>query len=382
MLEPGDATATVTVVRDPAELERERAAWAGLAGRALEANVFYEPEMLLPALRHLEPVPGWRVLLIRSEGQLIGLVPLQRHVIGRLRTGLALELLRYRHSYLHVPLIDRSMPEAAIDAWLAWCTRTLGPALVVGRRLTLDGPVGRLLRERAEAHGLPVRASRRYERPALVPIADADRLLGRALDGDRRRELRRQGRRLDAEGRVELRWVAADAPADEWIEAFLALEARGWKGRNGSAIASRADQVPFFRTAIRDLHQQGRAMLGGLRLDGRWVAMNCSLRGRAADAGAFAFKTAYDEELSRFAPGLQLEVEYIRRLCGASDRLPWLDSCCGPDNAAIARLWPDRRRVGDLTIAAPGPRGRAALWMFERAQAWRATERHLAKTAN
>jgi CelD/BcsL family acetyltransferase involved in cellulose biosynthesis len=219
----------------------------------------------------------------------------------------------------------------------------------------------------------------------LIPSGDADRLLGSALGGDRRRELRRQGRRLDGEGRVELRWVAAHAPADSWIEGFLALEAQGWKGQNRSAIASRPSQVPFFRSAIGDLHAGGRAMLGGLTLDGRWVAMNCSLRGAAADAGAFAFKTAYDEGLSRFAPGLLLEVEFIRRLCEAPERLPWLDSCCGPDNAAVARLWPDRRLVGDLAIAAPGLKGSAAMWAFQRTQAWRRhadPDRHPAKTAD
>jgi CelD/BcsL family acetyltransferase involved in cellulose biosynthesis len=367
----GLAPVTVSVVRDLAALERERAAWAELAGRAIEANVFYEPDMLLPALRHLRPPPGWRVLLIRLQGRLIGVVPLQRYALGHWRTGLALELLRHRHSYLHLPLIDRSTPDLAIDAWLDWCARALGPTLTVGRRLTLDGPLGRLLRQRAEVRGFHVTESRPYARPALIPTDDADRLLGRALDGDRRRELRRQARRLDGEGRAEFRWVRPGEPAETWIDGFLTLEAQGWKGQNRSAIASRPGQRPFFHAAITSLHASGRAMLGGLTLNGRWIAMNCSLRGAAADAGAFAFKTAYDEALSRLAPGLLLEAEFIRRLCATPDRLPWLDSCCGPDNAAIARLWPERRLIGDLTLAAPGPRGSAALWALERAQAWR-----------
>ena len=57
-----------------AALERHRQEWSELAGRAIEANVFYEPEMLLPALRDLQPSPGWLVLLIHQGGRLIGLV--------------------------------------------------------------------------------------------------------------------------------------------------------------------------------------------------------------------------------------------------------------------------------------------------------------------
>ncbi len=368
-----------------ATLERHRGEWAELATRALEANVFYEPELLLPALRDLGPPPGWQVLLIRQAGRLIGLVPLQRQALGPIRTGLMLELLRYRHSFLHVPLIDAAAAATAVDAWLGWCARVTGPAVVLCRRLTLNGPVGRLLKERAFLRGMPARESRHYDRPALVPQGDVESYLSRALGGDRRRELRRQRRLLEAQGRVECQWVASGHSPQEWIEGFLALEAKGWKGHNHSAIASRAEHVPFFRSAVEELHARGRALLGGLTLDGRWIAMNCSFRAAAPDGGAFAFKTTFDEDLRRLAPGLLLEIEFLRRLFEQSEAIPWLDSCCGPDNTAIARLWADRRLVGDLILASPGPKGSAGMWALERGSSWRARQHgpddHDGKTA-
>jgi CelD/BcsL family acetyltransferase involved in cellulose biosynthesis len=369
---PTTAAVTVTAVGDLATLACHHEEWSELAGRALEPNVFYEPDMLLPALRDLAPAPGWRVLLIRQEGRLIGLVPLQRYALGRISTGLMLELLRYRHSFLHVPLIDADAATAALDGLLAWFARSGGPALLLCRRLTVAGPFCRLLRERATGQGMPVRESRLYSRPALIPAGDAEAYLGRALGGDRRRELRRQRRLLEALGQVESHWVAPGQSPAAWLDGFLALEAQGWKGDNRSAIASRAQQVPFFRGAVAALHARSRALLGGLTLDGRWIAMNCSLRAAGAHGGAFAFKTTYDESLRRFAPGLLMEVEFIRRMFADSGGVPWLDSCCGPDNAVIARLWSDRRPIGDLTLAAAGAKGRAGLWAQERALAWRA----------
>ena len=362
---PPRAGVTVSAVGNLAALERHRQEWSELAGRAIEANVFYEPEMLLPALRDLQPSPGWLVLLIHQGGRLIGLVPLQRQALGGFRTGLMLELLRYRHSFLHVPLIDATAAMAAIDAWLGWCARVTGPALTLCRRLTLDGPVCRLLKEQAAKRIMPVRESRRYSRPALIPHGDLERYLARALGGDRRRELRRQRRLLEAQGQVECRWLAAGDSPTHWIDGFLALEAKGWKGANDSAMASKANQIPFFRSVVAEMHARGRALLGGLALDGRWIAMNCSLRAAAPDGGAFAFKTTYDESLRRFAPGLLLEVEFVRRLFEQSDAIPWLDSCCGPDNTAIARLWADRRPIGDLTLAAPSLKGTAGLWALQ-----------------
>ena len=87
---PPRAGVTVSAVGNLAALERHRQEWSELAGRAIEANVFYEPEMLLPALRDLQPSPGWLVLLIHQGGRLIGLVPLQRQALGGFRTGLML----------------------------------------------------------------------------------------------------------------------------------------------------------------------------------------------------------------------------------------------------------------------------------------------------
>ena len=48
-----------------------------------------------------------------------------------------------------------------------------------------------------------------------------------------------------------------------WIDGFLALEAKGWKGANDSAMASKANQIPFFRSVVAEMHARGRALLGG-----------------------------------------------------------------------------------------------------------------------
>src|SRR5215467_10628676 len=42
---------SVTVVEDLTDLERHVSAWEDLAAAALEPNVFYEPWMLMPAIR-------------------------------------------------------------------------------------------------------------------------------------------------------------------------------------------------------------------------------------------------------------------------------------------------------------------------------------------
>src|SRR3546814_3010521 len=62
-----------------------------------------------------------------------------------------------------------------------------------------------------------------------------------AVRAKKRKELRRQANRLAEQGTVAFRrWRAGDA-LDPWLDAFLDLEARGWKGQAGSALASHGE---------------------------------------------------------------------------------------------------------------------------------------------
>jgi CelD/BcsL family acetyltransferase involved in cellulose biosynthesis len=358
----------ITVVRDLHTLRDHHAAWRDLAAQALESNVFYEPEALLPALAHLPASRPWRVLLIRDRERLIGLVPLRERGLGGIGQGVALELLQYPHSYLHTPLIHQDAAAEAVETLTAWCARIAGPALLLATRLTLDGPVCHLLRERAQAHGLIWHDHRRFERPTLVPAGEAEDYLRRVLKSDRWRELGRQRRKLEATGEVRFASLEPGEDPAPWIQGFLELEASGWKGANGSALASKDGHARFFATMVEELHARDRVLFHGLRLDGRWIAMSCNLAGAAG--GAFAFKVAFDEELRRMAPGLLLEAQSLREIFARHREIGWMDSCCGRDNTVIARMWGERRPIGDLVLAAPGLKGRVAFWAWRRGKDW------------
>jgi CelD/BcsL family acetyltransferase involved in cellulose biosynthesis len=350
-----------TEVADTVErLEAHSTAWQRLAANALEPNLFYEPIPLLQALKHLSrPRPDWKVLLLYRGQDLIGLVPMQRQ--ARLTAGFALELLRYRHSYLHTPLFDRTAAPLAIAAWLRWCRHQSGAALLFCSGMTADGPVRRLLDDaQASLQARQVELDR-YQRPLLVPEQDAEAYLAQVVRGDRRREIRRQRRLLEAQGRVTFHSVAAGEDTAPWIEGFLALEASGWKGQNGSALACTKGGELFFRGLVEGLHARGQAMLYGLKLDDAWIAMTSHFRSASSQGGAFAFKTAYAEGLRALAPGIQLETEIVRVVHQRFADVGWIDSCTMPDNALIGMLWRERRGVARHVLAVPGLKGSLAL---------------------
>ena len=87
-------------------------------------------------------------------------------------------------------------------------------------------------------------------RASLDATRDADELLLEALGGKKLKELRRQRHRLAEHGAV--RFDVARSPQDvaSALEAFLKLEASGWKGERGTALAQVEGDAAFIRRAM------------------------------------------------------------------------------------------------------------------------------------
>ncbi len=176
-----------------------------------------------------------------------------------------------------------------------------------------------------------------------------------ALSGKKRKELRRQLTRLSELGDIGfLRQHDSDGLGD-WVEHFLELEAAGWKGKAGSALAGLAATAGLFKQAMHGAAAQGRLERLALTLDGRPIAM---LANFITPPGAFSFKTAFDEDYARFSPGVLLQCDNLLML----DRqdIAWTDSCASADHPMIDHIWRERRAIGRVSIAIGGKFRRAA----------------------
>jgi hypothetical protein len=302
-----------------------------------EPHAFLAPAFLEPALRHLAPAHGVR---------LIGGVPVQRSRLwGRLPVD---ALLSWRHDYCFLGTPPRDAVEALLDP-SCWGDR---PMLVL-QWLAEDDPTTDLLRRVAGQQGLRVYELERWERAALHR-RPASTYLQETLRGTHRKELRRVRRVLGRELGADLVTVdRADDPRA--VDDFLALEASGWKGRAGTALLSRPAHERFFREMCARQLETGTLQVLGLQAGARTLAMKVNLL--AGDTG-YCFKIAHDESLSRRSPGVLLEVDMVERFHDSTLRR--LDSCADPDNEMINRLWPDRRAIVTLVFVVGGSRGRLA----------------------
>ena len=171
-----------------------------------------------------------------------------------------------------------------------------------------------------------------------------------SVSAKKRKELRRQRRRLAELGDLQVRRVEGGAGLGEWTEAFLDLERQGWKGGAGSALACSEDTAELFRAALRGAAERDRLERLDLTLDGVPIALLASF---LTSPGAFSFKTAFDERYARFSPGVLLQRENLAML--ERPGIEWTDSCAAADHPMIDHLWRERRAIGRVSVAIGGP---------------------------
>jgi hypothetical protein len=348
---PSAMRASVVVLHDLATLCSIIPAWEELAANALEPNAFYEHWMLLPALQAFGVDEQLSIVLVLlhdlrnpvAPPRIGGLFPLQR-VAGFKGLPLpAYTLWRHPHCYLCTPLVRADYAYQTLNQLFDWLREADGSVLEWGQ-IGADGPFQTVLAEVARERGLVSRVTASWSRGLLRK--GVDNRVPAVASNDFRRSLQRRQRRLSELGRVE---SVALQPGDDiatWMDAFLQLEASGWKGRRGSALACSETNSAFFRAVMSAAFRRGRLMMSGLDLNGTPIARECDF---IAGEGSFAFKTAYDERYARFAPGVMLEVENIRQL-NLRDGVQWMDSCTAPENQVINRLWNARRTVHSVAI--------------------------------
>jgi CelD/BcsL family acetyltransferase involved in cellulose biosynthesis len=313
---------------EPQNLEALIPEWEDLAAEAVEPNPFHEHWILRPALENFAD-PDVSVLAVRRDGRLCALLPVQRVARYKSLPIGALVSWRHKHSMLCTPLMRSEGVEALLSA-----------ASSFGSLLELH-----YVPSKSKCFKEPIYVSGRYQRALFVRAKDAETYLKSALSRHLRQEVRRRERRLAELGKVSHR-VMESCNAEQWIDEFLKLEAAGWKGREGSALACSEPNRRFALAILRGAAARGRLHMVGLDLDGRPIARCVSL---LAGEGAIAFKTAYDEQFARYSPGVIAEIDRIR----AFHELPgvkWMDSYTGPNNDVLNSVWKDRLAVQRLLI--------------------------------
>ncbi|MEO3389329.1 GNAT family N-acetyltransferase [Mesorhizobium sp. CAU 1741] len=322
-----------------------------LCARSIEPNIFFNPRFLAPAMPRLED-RDVRLAVIRDgdeyRNRLRLLVPF---TVEKPSTPFGVPILRTWSSPfgpLGTPLVDCDDPAGVIDDFFGMLARPhLNlPKVFVMPEVRLDGPFAAMMNALAESRGLPLEITNRIERPHLRSELDGDAYLKAALNRHHFGEIRRLGRRLAEQGQLEYRVARQPEEVRIAVEAFLALEASGWKGRQQTAMAIDRYRAAFAREAADRLAQDDLCRVHALHLDGQPIA---SLVVFVESGVAYTWKTAYDEAFAKFSPGTLLMAE-VTRTHLEDPNIDVTDSCAVPDHPVLSRLWSERRPLGTIAI--------------------------------
>lgn len=337
------------------ELEpRDLAAWRELAARAAEPNPFFEPECVLPAARHLGESHVGLLVVENRDREWLACMP----VIPRLRRWHArlpvLTAWRNLYAFLGTPLVARDAVELGTERLLAQALDASRFGVVALPWLGDDGPVVTGLRSALEASGARPALHRSFERAVMRRTTLAEGV-DAVLAPHQRRDLDRLARRLaeKLEAPLELRDENGRASA---VEEFMALEASGWKGEQGTALRSRPAHAEYFRELCDGFRAAGRLQLLALGGGEQTVSYKCNLL--AGDA-VFCFKIAHDESFAHYRPGVQLELRMLKLFRDQMSET-WIDSCADANNTLLEHFWRERRAIGSYVITGAGPVG----WAF------------------
>lgn len=345
---PTEARAgSLDVVIERASADRLRAiggAWRDLTIRALEPNVFMDPGLLRAAML-AAPEAKFAVLLAWNAARPDILVGIWGFRVGR--ALLPVPVLRAPaapHSYLATPVLDRLRCESVLDAMLDFIAAAPDlPGIVSLAPLRADGPTMPVIRRILARRNADMRILATRQRPLLRSVADGKASFEAALSSSSRKKLRQNRRRLAERGDLRLCIHRSPAAVAATFEDFLMLEASGWKGRAGDALACSHADADFARNMVATLAQHGEATIYALMLGGRPASMQVALK---CGCAAYTWKTAYDESLHDFSPGMLLLEDYTNAFL-ADPAISYVDSCAFDDSGYMA-VWREREILADV----------------------------------
>lgn len=345
-----DYTHAITTL---ASLGREAAAWDDLSARAGSPHPFFGQHVMQAHLASGLASSDLRVVVVHGPHRLEAVLPFRRSydICGLGRSV----LLPFASPFItaSAPLVAEGPDRPAILAALVE-----GLAAASGGRawrwplLSVEAAPGRdLLAAMAEA-GWELGEVARFARPVLDRRPDHAAFLAGHPHPSRLKDLRRRQRRLAEGGAIGLQTVTQGPALARAVEVFLDLEAAGWKGTAGTAMACRTAHAAFARALFRAGGGPVGIRADTLTRDGAPLAVSLAL---VAGGTAYLLKTTYDEAARAFAPGLVLEAEIVRALHaeGFADRL---DSATLA-GSALESLYRERDTVAEIVAVPEGARG-------------------------
>lgn len=344
-----DGGLVIRCVTDSEALASSAAAWDRLVRGRINALPFNTYAWVSAFVEHrLRPGESWACIQAWRGGDLLGVLPLtlrRARLLGCVRTIASTPF--DDHTQFSSILTSQGTEDVVVPALLAEAVRlTPGLAMVELQGLRAESPRPQeSLRSQWRQLEVP------SDEGGFLPIGSDFAAYRASLSRRLRSNLNRATRKLVGHADVAFECTHGGDASTDALEEFMAVEAAGWKGASGTAIACSEDLVRFYATLTRRLAASGWLEWQTLRVDGRAIASALAV---AMGARIFLVKVGFRPEFADLSPGMLLVERVIER--AFADGLNEVDFLTNPPwiqpwqlqarTSEYVRLYPRRTREG------------------------------------
>ena len=285
----------VQTIRTPADLDRIESAWDLMAVGRNPVSGFAYAQAWAAGLGETQRLQ----VMTAGDSETLAIAPL---VVNRGGPGWLTLLAAEMYEIMDFVYAD----ESALFALARAIVRTGRPLEL--KRVSVDGPVVAAMEAAYRGSGIVRR--RPTGGSPWIPLDESWAEPEMRLEAGRRSDLRRARRQAEKMGAVETAIVAPTrAELPQFLDEAFQVEAAGWKGAQGTALAADPVRGAFFRRYAEMACAKGILRIGVLRIGGRPAAAQIAIEsGSRFDL----LRAGYDERFARCSPGMLLTAESIR----------------------------------------------------------------------
>jgi len=190
-----------------------------------------------------------------------------------------------------------------------------------------------------------------------------------------RRSLRKDSKRIESEGGVELRLLDKLSPneVETPLQQAFTIEDSGWKGQDGTSVLRSNGIFDFYLRQAQYFASQGILRIAFLECGTKMIAFEVGWVGKGV---YHSFKVGYDEDYRKFGPGHLLRCRLIEEGC-SDPNLDFVDFQ-GPVNQALRPWSTEKYLIGRLAVCPPRLTSRAIRTGLYTARRLTTTLRHAA----
>jgi CelD/BcsL family acetyltransferase involved in cellulose biosynthesis len=330
--------------------------WVDLSHAASPDTIFATYWFTQSSITHFEQNNATLLMIAESpEGEWLGVLPIvQREQFGRIPLT-HLQNAMDKNQFAGTPLVRPGAEHAFWSNILKTMDTDFKTNGLHLQNMPIKHRVSQALAHVCETQGRAMETLHQKRRAVWTNTGDVAAYWAKTLPPKRRSRLRSLSRQLQDEcGDVLIQSPQTQSEIDAWIESFLSLEVKGWKGAAGSALASNPQTASHFRFVMQSAFAESMVNCLSLMVGDKTIAMTCYFK---SGDKAWGFKSCYDENYARYAPGIHLTHAVMFQCEGEKGLI--FDSCSDPDAAMINELWPEQTCVADYAIETGGKRRRS-----------------------